>query len=293
MTDHVGQVINDIRKAKNMPLTQLLTYSGLNRATYYRFVKGDADIEITDFYHLVYGLGLTETELAELIIPEDTTFRLLAERIKQLSVTDHDGGAVIQAEIQQLQEQTGYRHYGWLTWMLYFRQNTDRDDEKQRQATVVFTELLALPFWTRYELELTQCALPYLSSEITVPVLKKIVKINVRSRFFSTRHHELKINILIFNLLQRVASGHDSRLFVSALRSIVQRFTFATNYSALIYIKFIQLLLARYDGACDESAYTTAVAELLADIDYFYSDGEIKTFKSQFAWFEKMTFAKD
>lgn len=49
MTDHVGQVINDIRKAKNIPLTQLLTYSGLNRATYYRFVKGDADIEITDF----------------------------------------------------------------------------------------------------------------------------------------------------------------------------------------------------------------------------------------------------
>ena len=40
MTDHVGQVINDIRKAKNIPLTQLLTYSGLNRATYYhRFLS--------------------------------------------------------------------------------------------------------------------------------------------------------------------------------------------------------------------------------------------------------------
>lgn len=192
-----------------------------------------------------------------------------------------------------MQERTGYRHYGWLTWMLYVRQNTVREDDKQRQAIVVFTELLAFLFLTRYELELTQCVLPYLSPEITVPVLETIVKINLRSRFFSTRHHELKINGLIFNLLQQVTSGHNARLFVSALRSIVQRFTFAANYSAVIYIKFIQLLLARYNGECVETAYTSTVAELLADIDYFYTDSEIKTFKSQFAWFEKMTFAEE
>ncbi|MGG5311672.1 helix-turn-helix domain-containing protein [Enterococcus sp. DIV2381] len=64
---HVGQILNTIRKKKKIS-TKTIFAAGITRPTYYRFVRGEGEINLINFLKLLHILGIELSEL-EAVIP--------------------------------------------------------------------------------------------------------------------------------------------------------------------------------------------------------------------------------
>ncbi|WP_206855581.1 helix-turn-helix domain-containing protein [Candidatus Enterococcus mangumiae] len=152
----LGELLNDIRKEKKIS-TKTIFSSGITRPTYYRFVRGEGEISLVNFFKITEILGIELTEFEELIPLIKQGHKSLENKLAvAVSKKNSYDVKAIKEESLEMFNKTDGLGYLYIHWQATLNYASLLNDTAQFEQVVqqIKTHLESIDLWTNIELRL-------------------------------------------------------------------------------------------------------------------------------------------
>ncbi|MBO1299606.1 MULTISPECIES: helix-turn-helix domain-containing protein [unclassified Enterococcus] len=237
---NLGSVLNEIRKEKKIS-TKVIFNAGITRPTYYRFVRGDNDLTVTNFFKIISILGLELSEFQGLSPIFTEGYKALEKNLAQAtSRLDYKEIERIKNEALDLFRKTDVLGYQYVYWQGMVTLTHLRNEKSLLLdiAKQIRDYLNSIDLWTNVELKLFAAIAETLDFEEYDYFFKNFLK---------RRENKLEeIDFVVLDLLylgyfETALDSKNIKHLEEALAFIAARKTNRYNYRFRVWKIFIRV----------------------------------------------------
>lgn len=234
----LGELLNDIRKEKKIS-TKTIFATGITRPTYYRFVRGEGEISLTNFLKIIDILGIELTEFEEVIPLIKQGSKILENQLAEaLATFDYLEIAKIKTQALDQFVKTdglGYQYVYWRAGLIHSKFIGDCQ-EYETLIQQVKTYLNGIDLWTNIELKLFSSITETLNFEEYDYFFKRFL-------YRRTNHEEvldpLVLDLLYFGYYETALDSCRKSNVTIATTFILKRTPHRFNYRFRIWRLFL------------------------------------------------------